>query len=77
MQSLLLILPIRLILFTNIQKSLDSDSICLFFVQNKSLLTKTRSNWNLIFIISIKRKEPDFNLVSLGLSLDVLIYIIR
>ncbi len=25
--------------------------------------------------ISIKRKEPDFNLVSLGLSLDVLIYI--
>jgi hypothetical protein len=44
-------------------------------VQNKSLLTKTRSNWNLIFIISIKRKEPDFNLVSLGLSLDVLIYI--
>ena len=75
MQSLLLILPIRLILFTNIQKSLDSDLFCLFFVQNKNLLTKTRSNWNLIFIISIKRKEPDFNLVSLGLSLDVLIYI--
>ena len=59
------------------KKSLDSDSFCLFFVQNKSLLTKTRSNWNLNFIISIKRKEPDFNIVSLGLSLDVLIYMIR
>ena len=38
------------------KKSLDSDLFCPFFVQNKTLLTKTRSNWNLNFIISIKEK---------------------
>ena len=58
MQSLLFILPIRHILFTNIQKILWIQTcFAYFFVQNKSLLTKTRSNWNLNFIISIKKKS--------------------
>ena len=39
------------------KKSSDSDSFCLFFVQNKSLLTKTRSNWNLIFYYFNQKKR--------------------
>ena len=49
-------LPIQLILFVNMQKNLRIQTRFAFFVQNKSLLTKTRSNRNLNFIISIKKR---------------------
>ena len=57
----------------NTKKKTRLDPFCLFFVQNKFVLTKILPKWHLKSTFSVKKET----VLGLSLSLDVLIYIIR
>ena len=56
---------------------LESDLFCLFFRAEQVSFNKNKVKLKSELYYFNQKKEQDFNLVSLGLSLDVHIYTIR